>query len=95
MDFSKNENVLKSAKSLLEKGAKEVFLFGSFFKDSYTDTSDIDLGVKGFPPSGFFSAIVDLENITQRHIDLVDFDFDTDFFNHLVKTNAVIKIGAA
>lgn len=88
------ENIQKKVTSyLLEKGAKEVFLFGSQYSGTAGSQSDIDIGVRGLPPEMFFFAIYDLEDIADRKVDLVDFDLSERFYNHLLETNSVEKIG--
>nr|QGT51425.1 hypothetical protein Unknown280_1170 [uncultured Spirochaetaceae bacterium] len=72
---------------------KEVFLFGSRFKGNFSSSSDRDFGVKGFLSNRYFSAIVDLEYATKLRADLVDFDEQSDFFEHLSKINSPVKLG--
>jgi uncharacterized protein len=66
---------LKELKPILYKdfAVKEIGLFGSFFDDSNTEDSDIDLLVELEKPIGwkFFSLELYLEKIFNRKIDLV------------------------
>lgn len=78
---------------LLKKGAKEIFLFGSQLTGNANANSDIDIGVRGLSPNLFFSVWYELEDIADSKVDLVDFDSSTRFFNHLMETNSVKKIG--
>lgn len=94
MNYLDNKEIRQSYDFLKANGAKEVFLFGSRYDGTFSANSDLDLGVKGFPPENYFSAIVDLEYSTKLRIDLVDFDSQSDFYEHLVKHNAVVKLGA-
>ena len=80
-------NILKNA------GCKEIFLFGSQAKGNATEFSDIDLGVKGLPLHSFFSIHFDLETALNMKVDLVDFDYQKDFFLLLQKHGELKKIG--
>ena len=80
---------------LFSAGVKEIYLFGSQFKDTSTENSDIDIGVLGLAPEKFYRTWADLERIANMRVDLVDFDADTLFFDHLKRTNSLKKIGAA
>ena len=93
-DYFADETVKAGYDFLKANGAKEVFLFGSRFNGDFSSSSDIDFGVKGFPADRYFSAIVDLEYATKLRVDLVDFDEQSDFFEHLSKTNSLVKLGA-
>jgi predicted nucleotidyltransferase len=46
-----------AASLLLRLGATEVFVFGSATKGGLRPGSDIDMAVRGLPPSVYFSAI--------------------------------------
>ena len=80
---------------LLQHGAKEVFLFGSQLSGKINEKSDIDIGVKGLPPESFFSVMYEIEDIAKSKVDLVNFDTSERFYNHLLETNSVQKIGGA
>lgn len=93
LNYLEDEKIMQSYHFLKEQGAKEVFLFGSRCKGNYTDDSDLDLGVKGLPQEMYFSAIVDLEYKTKLRVDLVDFDWQNDFYEHLADTDALVRLG--
>ena len=53
-----DSNALAAATSLLLRlGATEVFVFGSATKGGLRPDSDVDIAVRGLPPSVYFSAI--------------------------------------
>lgn len=78
---------------LFSQGAREVFLFGSHFNGTAAESSDIDIGVKGLPPDRILKSVSMLERIAERDVDLVDFDYSTDFFEHLCRTKKITCIG--
>lgn len=95
MDYLQDKIIKTAYKILKDQGATEVYLFGSRVRGDLGPNSDFDFGVKGFPSESFFSTIVDLEYATKARIDLIDFDSQSDFFEHLVNTNSVVKLEAS
>ena len=85
--LSKATDILKNA------GCTEIYLFGSQATGKANSNSDVDLGVKGLPPKLFFRMHSDLEEVLKMPVDLVDFDYQTDFFNLLKKVGELKKIG--
>ena len=85
--LTKAANILKSA------GCTDVYLFGSQLTGKAHSKSDVDLGVKGLPPRLFFRMHSDLEEALKMPVDLVDFDYQIDFFNLLQKVGELKKIG--
>lgn len=87
------ENDLKKIADFLSKnGAKEVYLFGSFVRNEADANSDIDIGVKGLPAEKFFHVYAQIEPLSTRSIDLVDFDTDVVFYEHLKKLNELRRL---
>ena len=87
MILAKATNILKNA------GCKEIYLFGSQATGKANDNSDVDLGVKGLPPKLFFRMHSDLEEALNMPVDLVDFDYQKDFFDLLQRVGELKKIG--
>lgn len=87
------ENDLKNIADFLSKnGAKEVYLFGSFVRNEADSNSDFDIGVRGLPPKNFFHVYAQLDSLSTRPIDLVDFDTDVVFYEHLKKINELRRL---
>ncbi|MDR2117538.1 MAG: nucleotidyltransferase domain-containing protein [Planctomycetaceae bacterium] len=81
----KYQEDIKIATDLLKnEGCKSVYLFGSMVTGKIHDHSDIDIGIKGLPAERFFSVYSKLYGNLSTPIDLVDFDFDTNFFLFLM-----------
>lgn len=87
------EKLALAAKILKDAGSSEVYLFGSQATGKATENSDVDLGVKGLPPASFFRMHWKLENALDMRVDLIDFDFQKDFFELLNRIGEVKKIG--
>ena len=87
MILAKATNILKNA------GCTEIYLFGSQATGKANDNSDVDLGVKGLPPKLFFRMHSDLEEALKMPVDLVDFDYQKDFFDLLQRVGELKKIG--
>ena len=83
----------KAVKILKDSGCTEVFLFGSQANGKATAFSDVDLGVKGLPAQSFFALHFDLERALNMKVDLVDFDYQKDFYELLKKHGELKKIG--
>lgn len=80
-------NILKDA------GCTSVYLFGSQARGTASESSDIDLGVRGLPPSSFFRTHLRLENELGMKVDLVDFDYQRGFFELLQSVGELRQIG--
>lgn len=87
------KKIALAVKILKDAGSCEVYLFGSQAKDCATENSDIDLGVKGLPSEMFFGIRYDLETSLKMPIDLVDFDYQKDFYELLKRSGELKKIG--
>ena len=85
--------LLTATKLLKDAGCTEIFLFGSQATGKATSTSDVDLGVKGLPPKLFFRIHSDLEEALRMPVDLVDFDYQKDFYELLNRIGELKKIG--
>lgn len=88
-----NEKLALASKILKDAGSSEVYLFGSQAKGIATENSDVDLGVKGLPPTSFYRMHWELEDALNMKVDLVDFDFQKDFFELLSRIGELKKIG--
>jgi predicted nucleotidyltransferase len=85
---------IESAASLLKnEGCKSVFLFGSMVTGKIHQNSDIDIGIKGLPPEKFFSVYSKLYMGLDNKVDLVDFDYDNQFFSLLERIGEVVELG--
>ncbi len=80
-------------KILKNAGCSEVYLFGSQALGRANENSDVDLGVRGMPAGAFFGIHFDLEQALRMPVDLVDFDFQKDFFELLQRVGELKKIG--
>ena len=88
------ETQLSKAKNLLKNaGCTDIFLFGSQATGRAHSDSDVDLGVKGLPPRLFYRMHWQLEDALDMKVDLVDFDFQRDFFELLQSMGELRKIG--
>ena len=86
-------NALSTAASLLRQlGATEVFVFGSATKGGLRPGSDIDLAVRGLPPSVYFSAISKAGDLLGRPVDLVDLDDPTPMVRYLLGSGELVRV---
>jgi predicted nucleotidyltransferase len=90
----KYRNDIELAINLLKnEGCQSIYLFGSLVTGKVHDNSDIDIGIKGLPPEKFFKAYSKLYMNLDNEIDLVDFDYDIQFFSLLERLGEVVEIG--
>jgi predicted nucleotidyltransferase len=86
-------NALAAATSLLLRlGATEVFVFGSATKGGLRPGSDIDIAVRGLPPSVYFSAIGKATELLGRPVDLVDLDDPTPIVRYLLGSGELLRV---
>jgi predicted nucleotidyltransferase len=86
-DIEKATNLLK------KEGCETVYLFGSMVTGKIHQNSDIDIGVKGLPAEKFFKVYSKLYMDLDNKVDLVDFDYDNQFFSLLERIGEVVKVG--
>ena len=82
----------KAASLLLRLGATEVFVFGSATKGGLRPGSDVDLAVRGLPPSVYFSAISKAADLLGRPVDLVDLDDPTPAVRYLLGSGELVRV---
>lgn len=88
-----DSNALAAATSLLLRlGAHEVFVFGSATKGGLRPNSDIDIAVRGLPPSVYFSAISRAADLLGRPVDLIDLDDATPIVRYLLGSGELIRV---
>ena len=86
------EDIKKATNLLKNEGCKTVYLFGSMVTGKIHENSDIDIGIKGLPPEKFFKAYSKLYMNLDNEIDLVDFDYDDQFFSLLERLGEVVEV---
>ena len=86
-DIEKATNLLKN------EGCQSIYLFGSLVTGKNHDSSDIDIGIKGFPKGKFFEICSKVYFALDNEIDIVNFDADDDFYTFLDRIGEVVKIG--
>jgi len=86
-------NVLATVAALLRRfGATEVFVFGSAVKGGLRPWSDVDMAVRGLPPSVYFSAISQAAELVGRPVDLVDLDDPTPIVRYLLGSGELVRV---
>ena len=85
--------IATATKILKDAGCSEIYLFGSQVTGRANEHSDIDFGVRGLSSSSFFGLHYDLEQALRTKVDLVDFDYQKDFFELLQRVGELKKIG--
>jgi predicted nucleotidyltransferase len=86
-DIEKATNLLKN------EGCKTIYLFGSMVTGKIHQNSDIDIGVKGLPAEKFFKVYSKLYMELDNKVDLVDFDYDSQFYSLLERIGEVVEVG--
>ncbi len=81
-----------AAEILLHDGCKEVYLFGSIAKGTFTANSDVDLATVGLPKDKFFSSYGRILSQVRARVDLVALDYDQDFGNRLKAAGTLTRV---
>jgi len=81
-----------AAEILLHDGCKEVYLFGSVAKGTFTGDSDVDLATVGLPKEKFFSSYGRILSQVRARVDLVALDYDQDFGNRLKAAGTLTRV---
>ncbi|HZN40958.1 MAG TPA: nucleotidyltransferase domain-containing protein [Planctomycetota bacterium] len=93
MNHELEQRIRSAAKRLRERGAKEVYLFGSAVTGQLRDDSDVDLGVIGLPATLFFRAMAEATRIVGRPVDLLALDRGDDIANSLLRSGELQRVG--
>ena len=86
------KDIKKATILLKNEGCKTVYLFGSMVTGKIHKNSDIDIGIRGLPPENFFKVYSKLYMNLDNEIDLVDFDYDNQFFSMLERLGEVVEV---
>lgn len=87
------EDIRRAVRILKGGGCSEIFLFGSSATGKVREGSDIDLAVRGCPPSSFFHLLGRLLWELDHPVDLVDLDAQDTFAQFLQKEGKLVRIG--
>ncbi len=85
------EDIEKAARMLTDSGCKEVYIFGSLAEGRATETSDIDLAVRGCPPEKFYEIFGKLLLELKHSVDLVDLD-NSSLSKFLIKKGSLVNV---
>ncbi len=76
---------IERVKSILRRyGAKKIILYGSLARGDYKADSDIDICYEGIPDKYYFRVIAECLMITQRRINILDFENMEGYFKDRV-----------
>jgi predicted nucleotidyltransferase len=87
------EDIKKATNLLKNEGCKAIYLFGSMVTGKIHQNSDIDIGIKGLPAENFFKVYSKLYMNLDNEVDLVDFDYDDQFFSLLERLGEIVEVG--
>lgn len=73
-------------------GCKEIFLFGSLAHGDFSDTSDIDLAVKGLEKKKYFKILGRLMMALEHPVDLVNLEKKDRFSALLIKKGELVRV---
>ena len=85
------KDISLAAEILMRDGCREVYVFGSLAKGTFSADSDIDLAIVGLPKERFFSAYGRILEV-HRRVDLVGLDYDSDFGNRLRSVGTLSRV---
>ena len=86
------DDVRQAVTTLLEYGARDVYLFGSLTTNTWRENSDIDLAIAGMEPRLFFKAYALASRKLVHELDLVDLDHEEAMARFLMETQGLVKI---
>jgi len=84
--------ILAAMEILIRDGCKEIYMFGSVAKGTFTASSDIDLATVGLPKEKFFASYGRILSQLHRTVDLVALDYDQDFGNRLKAAGTLTRV---
>lgn len=81
-----------AAVMLRDMGATEVYLLGSAARNELRPDSDIDIAVRGIPPSCFFAAASRAADTLGRPVDLVDLDVPSPTVKYILNAGILVRV---
>lgn len=91
-----NQKIAKEARKNLGKivdllvnkfQAKKIILFGSLAKGDFHQDSDIDLAVEGINPADYFTALAEVNSLSDRAVDLKPLEaLESHFLQRVLET---------
>jgi predicted nucleotidyltransferase len=84
--------IRRAAEVFKALGAREVYVFGSSAHGLSGPASDIDMAVRGLPPSLFFRAMSKASDVLHRPLDLIDLDDDNPFSRYLNDKGDLLRV---
>ena len=84
--------VKAAAVVLKERGAREVYIFGSVATGNIHEDSDVDIAVEGLPPELFFKVMGEVNSLLGRSLDLIDLDEQSPFTRYLKEEGELIRV---
>jgi predicted nucleotidyltransferase len=87
------KDIEKATDLLKNEGCKTIYLFGSMVTGKIHQNSDIDIGIKGLPAEKFFKVYSKLYMELDNKVDLVDFDYDNQFYSLLERIGELVEVG--
>ncbi len=86
------KDIQRVVEILKAQGCSDIFLFGSLAHGEIHEQSDIDLAVRGCPPSNYFHAWGQLLMTLDCSVDLVNLDLQQDFADFLAEQGELLQI---
>lgn len=73
-------------------GCSEIYLFGSVAEGHESETSDLDIAVRGIPARKFFAVYGEILSRSSRPVDLVDLDLQVNFGRQILSNPHVRRV---
>lgn len=95
MDYANElfqKDIQEAVSYLKSIGCSEIYLFGSLASGDATESSDIDIAVRGIPAEKFFYIYGQLMFRLSHEVDLVDLDLQEEFGNELQRSGSLKRV---
>lgn len=92
MPLSHRQDIERAISILKTVGCREIYLFGSLVSDNFSDSSDVDLAVKGLKKRDYFKVLGKLMMALDHPVDLINLEKKDRFSAMLIKKNRLIRV---
>lgn len=89
---SHRKDIRRAVDILKAEGCKEIYLFGSLVQGDFSDTSDIDLAVKGLEKRSYFKILGKLMMALDHPVDLVNLEKKDRFSALLIEKRELVRV---
>ncbi|UCH95615.1 MAG: nucleotidyltransferase domain-containing protein [Candidatus Aminicenantes bacterium] len=89
---SHRQDIETAVDILKREGCSEIYLFGSLVHGDFSESSDVDLAVKGLKKRNYFKILGKLMMALDHPVDLINLEKEDRFSALLIKNGELLRV---